>query len=595
MMLEQQRNMLSTAVRPRPAPGVESVGLDSTLLGLASTVAAAPTLSGKVEAIVTIDGRNPLPLGLSSLSPWQQALYAVARQRGLRGVAQGADARELVLGVRSNGRILLAPAAAELSDAGQVFAHVWVTAADMMAVEAAYLQARAAEESRTGEMERALASWTDADAQRRAGRIAEALDHVDPIIVHLEQESLSNTPHDNNLLKSRGGVDSEQYLLSRLPVLPLTEWSAAAKIFVYCFDLLLDAGFRGEEFNSHYLSPARLSAFFDRTLASYVAAMPALPISGVTAPLAEKAASIKTGRAALAPNHQFYRWVHGITLYKEQRFFVKDQPTTDDVSALPASVRTYLESFVSLAPSDSCYAAFRLFVEHSCRLDGPSLLGLHPIEAAIVLLIDAATEDLASDIGMSRGLRCLADFASAYDADDAERANGWTQAAYFCAVVPQRIARRRGVASTRAARNVLKAISARMRFNSWHYMPGHFSRERCPAERHFYLPPALSDTAEWSDQRHRGHMAAEVRYSIRAPAPLTYRGKSFPGLLDLRVMRRAGTPYTLSDLKRANEYVSLLRDLYQAVLDVSVERDVAFSIDGFSNDWFEAVPWGDLT
>ena len=89
-------------------------------------------------------------------------------------------------------------------------------------------------------------------------------------------------------------------------------------------------------------------------------------------------------------------------------------------------------------------------------------------------------------------------------------------------------------------------------------------------------------------------MAAEVRYSIRAPAPLVYRGRSFPGRLDLRVMRRAGTPYTLSDLKRANDYAALLQSLYQAVLDVSVERRVSFIFDGFCIDVFEAVPWGEL-
>jgi hypothetical protein len=133
-----------------------------------------------------------------------------------------------------------------------------------------------------------------------------------------------------------------------------------------------------------------------------------------------------------------------------------------------------------------------------------------------------------------------------------------------------------------------------MRFNSWHYMPGHFARERCAADRHFYFPPALPDTAEWSDQRHRGHIAAEVRYSIRSPAPLLVEGKLYPGMLDLRLMRREGNPYTPSELKRAIAYTGLLQALYQAVLDVGVETGKGHAVVGFGNSWFESVNWKEL-
>jgi hypothetical protein len=475
-----------------------------------------------------------------------------------------------------------------------VFESIWLSESELLGVEAAVLRTRAAEAPRTLEMERALAELGDDAAQGQAARLAEALDHVDPIVVHFDDESLSNVPHDNNLLKSRGGVDSEQFLLSRLPSMPLSAWSAAARCFVYCFDLMTNAGFRGEEFNSQYLSPARLNAFFDRVIGNYVATLPTLSPPTPTAPLAHKASFIKQARARLTEAHVPYRWVHGITLYKEQRFFPKTELRAIVPHQLPDAVQHLLREQGVSNDHATCYELFRELVQACATKPSRRLLDLHPLEALVVLLVDAATEELASDIGMSRGLRRWSDLARVHDADAAEEANAWTQAAYFCAVLPARHLRKQGLAATRGFRNVLKAISARMRFNSWHYMPGHFERARCAADRHFYLPPAMSDTAEWSDQRHRGHIAAEVRYSIRAPAPLFYRGKRYPGMVDLRLMRRAGTPYTLTDLKRANEHLGVLQQLYQAVLDVTVEQGIDFSFDGYDNDWFEKVRWEDV-
>jgi hypothetical protein len=583
------RQSNARAERPLTAPDKE--GLDALLASLGPALGAARSLSGKLEVLITLDGRSPLELGLAGLTPWQHAVYTVARQR--RHVADESSGLELALGVRANGRVVLSPVAAVVPG-DFVFATAWLNESEQLALEAALLRTQSAEAPRAVEMEHDICAWSEVVAQNKARRLAEALDHVDPIVVHLHGESFSNVPHDNNLLKSRGAEDGDQYVLSRLPTLPLAEWSSAQRAFVYCFDLLLEAGFRGEEFNSQYLTPARLNAFFDRVIASYCAAVPSLAPPAATAPMAAKAAFIKRGRVAMTVDHIAYRWVHGITLYKEQRFFPKQALGEITPQTLPAKAQEFVAELGLAGEYRTCYDLFRDLVQLSVADTAPGLLGLHPLEALVVLLVDAATEELASDIGMTRGLRRWSELARVHDADAAEEANAWSQAAYFCAVVPASHLRKRGVASKRGMRNVLKAISARMRFNSWHYMPGHFERARCAPDRHFYLPPAMSDTAEWSDQRHRGHVAAEVRYSMRAPAPLFYRGKRYPGMLDLRLMRRAGTPYTLTDLKRANEYLAVLQQLYQAVLDVTVEGGPGFSFDGFSNDWFEKVRWEDV-
>jgi hypothetical protein len=98
----------------------------------------------------------------------------------------------------------------------------------------------------------------------------------------------------------------------------------------------------------------------------------------------------------------------------------------------------------------------------------------------------------------------------------------------------------------------------------------------------------MSDISAWSDQHHRGHIAAGVRFSIRSPGPITYKDKVFPGLYDLRLMRCEGEGYSLAELKRANEHTARLGVLYQALLDHVVATKRAFRVRAFTNQWYEA-------
>src|SRR5204863_2203184 len=162
---------------------------------------------------------------------------------------------------------------------------------------------------------------------------------------------------------------------------------------------------------------------------------------------------------------------------------------------------------------------------------------VHPIEEMLLAVVGAAVRELHSDIGMTRCLRDLGQLVRVHDSDCCEDAMGWPQSEYFCAVTTSEELRARMADRPSALAAILKAISARMRYNGWHYMPGHFDLRRKPSDRHFYTPPSMSDMAAWSDQHHRGHVAAGVRYSIRSPGPLRYRDKVYAGFYDLRLMR----------------------------------------------------------
>ena len=37
----------------------------------------------------------------------------------------------------------------------------------------------------------------------------------------------------------------------------------------------------------------------------------------------------------------------------------------------------------------------------------------------------------------------------------------------------------------------MSAISKRMQFNHWHYIPGHFDQAQLNVDRHFYYPPGI--------------------------------------------------------------------------------------------------------
>ena len=100
----------------------------------------------------------------------------------------------------------------------------------------------------------------------------------------------------------------------------------------------------------------------------------------------------------------------------------------------------------------------------------------------------------------------------------------------------------------------LNAISARMRFNSWHYAPSYFDVANVPEGRGWFTAPRMADIADDSDQHHNGHMHALVRYSIRSPLPIRIDHDVLPGFIDLRLMRQSGEPYREAELMTAIAY-----------------------------------------
>jgi hypothetical protein len=135
----------------------------------------------------------------------------------------------------------------------------------------------------------------------------------------------------------------------------------------------------------------------------------------------------------------------------------------------------------------------------------------------------------------------------------------------------------------------LNAISARMRFNSWHYAPSYFDIADIPAGRGWFTAPRMADIADDSDQHHTGHVQAVVRYSIRSPLPLRVGQEVLPGFIDLRLMRQSGEPYGRDDLVTAIAYTEVLQFLYQHLMNHILEQNAGFVFSFGDKKWFDKM------
>lgn len=583
------------AIQERLNQNSDSTPFERLLRDAGRRALSARTLAEQIETLVGFDGRLPVRFGIDSLTTWQTALYERLGARA--GAVEVQDraalpAEAIVLGVRSGyGRIVLAPLE-WVTDDDILFGYFLLSPEERRIVEERRQELELTHRRFDAELDAFFAD--EAAAAAALSTIASAIDRIDPVLLYIRDETFTNIPSYNNLLKGRGGKDGD-YLCDELAQRPPSSWPWEAKSFVFCMHLLQSAGFRGEEFNGRQLTPFHVSKFFDEAIERFASVLPNRERPGRESPAATKARFLSAARAEIAKSHTFYRHVNGISLLKLQDFYASDEVKPLALGELASPVTRYLAQFTPVDAERSLAEVFRRFI--AATVDEPladSSLRAHPIEVLLLRMVSAATEELHSDVGMSRCLRQLGNLARVHDQDLVEEANGWPQSEYFCAVAPSRSMVERMKGRDKQLADILKAISARMRYNSWHYIPGHFPLDRKDPDRHFYLPPAMSDTAEWSDQHHRGHIAAGVRYSIRSPGPLTYRGKRYTGFYDLRLMRCAGQPYTLAELKAANRHSMTLGLFFQALLDVIVEKASPFRVTAFANQWFDGVPWSAL-
>ncbi len=361
----------------------------------------------------------------------------------------------------------------------------------------------------------------------------------------------------------------------------------------HCLHLALCSGnyTRLEELNSSQLSRGALLEFFDQKWAFYekINDRPAEE-RFEAASLRGKAALLARMRETIAAKKRFVRLINGPNLRKREAVLPLSPVSACDVLSPHAHVLSILQRF--LPPGSS--AQILSNPEHFERLLGENLIPKDKspffgsyLEYLIDQVVSEAVCSTNSDFGMTRSVRDYRRFAQVLHGQQTELACGWTQAEYFCHVVPS--SNILGTFAPKVLIMTLNAISARMRFNTWHYIPSYFDFAAIPADRGWFTAPRMADIADDSDQHHNGHIHATVRHSIRSPLPLRVGREVLPGFIDLRLMRQSKNPYNEEELATAIAYTEALQFLYQILMNHVLEHNTAFVFSFGDKKWFDKM------
>jgi acyl-CoA synthetase (AMP-forming)/AMP-acid ligase II len=562
-------------------------GFQFMLDAIGQAVHAGMRLSDAMQELLTLGGRMSIKFGIQSLTAAQRAMLEVAGDVPLSDtVGHASGASPWFLGVWNYGRVWLAPRQPtdpECRVLGAIDLPIALRAA--VANRALDIQTLW---SRCDSRMHDFFSNLDADAEKRVlHEVHEMVDHTDPVLLYIGDETITNFGKFNNLQERN--ADLPHCFHRRALHTPSRQWSTAERIYVYCFHILHRAGCRGEEFNGRQLNPALLDEYLDQRLERYAELAPQL-FGGRAATLEEKADLLARCKKECESDMLTWRWINGLNFYKEERLSPRGQ-MSPDAGRLPPALRMYLAEICDADPArHGSFAS--LFAECVANMARAGFTagedGMHPLERLLRAIVESAIEATGSDVGMTRGSRHIDRLQKAFAEQRHDEICAWPAADYYCAVFPGKALLEHLRHAPDMLVKILYACSGRMQFNHWHYMPGHCPRESVPADRHFYVPPRMPDIAVWTDQHHAGHVLAEVRYSIRSPAPLVFNGREFPGMIDLRLFRRSGTPYGEEELRQMMLHTECLRALMQAVSDHVAGGAGAVSIDAFDKDWYRS-------
>lgn len=580
--------------RPRktrsPAEGFESI-----LADLKDTLIKPISLAGLSDSLFTLGTRQSWQFGYNSLSQRERQLYSAFSHETVHPMPD-ADSPIvtpcLYIGVRKYGKPVLITSADE--DQTQLLGFIPLDSnrqARLNAILALSNTLVANEQVAVNTHFNQLKQQQQV-ATTSAGDfiliVKHGIDHIDPILIYVHDSVFTNFSGYNNLLGKNSSPRSGLLLDDLLAGTP-TELSDDARTFLVCFYFLKRAGFRGEEFNGQQLTLASLNIYFKKKLKELAAIAgvghqePPSTIEG----LADLCRALKL---SVRKTHFTYRKINGLCFFKSEHYAPRTALNIS-ISSLPSEIHEPVSRVFGLQVSDfeSIDGYFRALVEKICDLhDLQGGAAIPYVEQLLELVVKACIYEVNADIGMTRGYRDWRFFQEALAANDTQAISDAPSQEYFCAVFCSEATRNALNRIPGMATKVLKSISQRMVFNSWHYTPGHFAPVNDDGHRHFYFPPRMSDTAVWSDQHHAGHVLARVRYSIRSPASLMISGRKFPGVIDIRLMKSEGSPFTDSELMRVREYTAYIRAIHQALADLSAEREHHYRIALYDKRWYEA-------
>lgn len=394
-------------------------------------------------------------------------------------------------------------------------------------------------------------------------KVEHHIDHIDPVVLHVGQQTFTNFDRFNNLL-ARPAVKRSGFTLTDLRNRDFKDWSYNEKMIVSCIYILATAKCRIEEFNGQQLNIVRVEAHL-RSKYEQLCDEVGLEVEALD--LLDLANSIVDLRNRVRSRKFVYRTVNGLTFNKHEHFL--DRAGIDlSIGAMPEQLAAAIEVRFGLHRRDhlSIDNFFGAATTAALNQNSQATQTLTPLEQLFELIVYSAIAETRAHIGMTRGVRDLHRWSALFANHSYVELCDLSPADYYCAVFADQQTEMH-LRSANQLSKVFTAIAQRMTFNSWHYTPGHVPIDSVPNDRHFYVPPRMSDLTVWSDSRHQGHILAKVRHCIRSPGGLMVNGTKQHGLFDIRLMRSDGDPFELDDLICARRHTAYLRAVLQAVLD----------------------------
>lgn len=560
---------------------LKTEGFGELVRGVADAARSAASAADALRLVLTLDGRLDEPTGLAALSPADRIVVDLARTSAVP-LDTNADAGDRLFLTRT-GRLAVRFGGDDgMEDAYPLGALLWEgTGIDRADLEVRWQGAR-------NETTKAIIAVHDELARDPAERVLERIDriehavaHMAPVLIYVDDNVYTNLGKSGNLPGKSIAVTDERSLLVRLRSIPVAEWSSADAAFIACLAALLRSGppVRAEEFGGTQLNPATLAPFLAELIAGYGGGTH--PVPTTLAELEDLADTCARSRAAAVTGGAVpYRVINGLTMNKRERLM----PAPAELADAPELVRTHVAELLGIpsgknARVDELAPRYR---ELAARLvSSPAPEGFSSaFEATLNTFVTTAAEAFDADTAMSRGPQRFAPLLAAHEPDEDPLA--LRTGDFYCCVAPRQAFVDRFGADRAALAKTCSAYSARMRFNTWHYLPHTLGIvEREPGRDDWFFAPTMPDMTVWSDQHHTGHVTFGVRYAIRVPFGIEFDGRALPGLYDLRLMRTSAPPFTLDELRGAITTAWLLRGLYQAMSEYKPE------VSDFDNGWYQ--------
>jgi hypothetical protein len=543
----------------------EDAGFPGLLKQTWQQAAAAPDLPTAVDTLLTLAWHVPADVSLRALPAADEcaltALFGRTWRKDGRVTGPASDAEAAFLGeigLNTSGRVVVrvpskGPLAGEESLVAGVLRVPW-SGQNLSDYQAEFARAAARSHDSVADCRAWLAAAGQDGRQGMLENLREAARRTAPFVLYSGDRQYTNFRDRNTLTGKTLWPGHPDCTLSSLVTVPLDLWSDSDVQMVVCLTLLVrSAGFaRIEEANGTQLTTDHVAHLLEGTRLAYdsVPGGQLVPPARSTraAALGHLADALAARRRQITTRVQLYREIHGSLMHKIER--VAGAPT-DDARRVEAALCARLRN--RLPVDGGTLAELGAGIEASPRwLAEPHGEFGTGLESLVYETVCAATAAFDADFAMSRGMRSLTALVKAMRAEEWPKIADWDLPHFFCCVVPGPAASRHFDGSTTHLADMAWSISARMQYNSWHFLVGNLPKVPAIAARDYFVPPTIPDIAYYSDQHHHGHVAAKVRFSIRSPQAVDVLGRTFNGFVDLRLLRCEGLPFDEQDLLAAH-------------------------------------------